>query len=276
MATIARGAKLGGGTNFNSGQTIDPSEVNTDFNTVYTEINGNLDDANIETATVPGAKSLRFTEISAPSSPSSNDIVVYGADDGAGVTRVHTKDASGNVLALGYTRLLGTGTQTATTGGVMASTAVGSVGTDADTSEKVLHTITVSANSVTTNGDTIAFTFIGATAANGNNKTIRLRVGGVAGTEVLSSGTVAANGRFWNVTGHAWRTAAATGICEVTITLNTDAGSPPVTVHRFTRLAITPTWADGTTIDVTGQNGTATANDVTCGFSKGQFLPAVT
>ena len=36
MGTIARGSKAGGGTNFNSGQTIDPAEVNTDFNTAYT------------------------------------------------------------------------------------------------------------------------------------------------------------------------------------------------------------------------------------------------
>ena len=42
MATIARTAKAGGGTNFNSGQTIDPDEVNTDFNTIVTEVNGNV------------------------------------------------------------------------------------------------------------------------------------------------------------------------------------------------------------------------------------------
>lgn len=101
MATIARTAKAGGGTNFNSGQTIDPDENNTDFNTLYTEVNGNLDDANVETGTIPGAKSLRFTEISAPSSPSSNDILVYAKDDGAGVTRLYTKDAAGTERAVG-------------------------------------------------------------------------------------------------------------------------------------------------------------------------------
>jgi hypothetical protein len=96
MATITRGAKAGGGTNFNSGQTIDPSENNADFNTLYTEVNGNLDDANIETATIPGAKSLRFTEISAPSSPSSNDLLVYAADLST-VTRIYMKDSAGGV-----------------------------------------------------------------------------------------------------------------------------------------------------------------------------------
>lgn len=99
MGTITRGAKAGGGTNFNSGQTIDPAEVNTDFNTIVTELNGLLDDGNLETATLPGAKSLRFTEISAPSSPSSNDLLVYAKDLG-GVSTLYTKDSAGTETAL--------------------------------------------------------------------------------------------------------------------------------------------------------------------------------
>ena len=47
MGTIARGTKAGGGTNLNSGQTADPAEVNTDFNTIYTEFNGNIANANV-------------------------------------------------------------------------------------------------------------------------------------------------------------------------------------------------------------------------------------
>ena len=82
MATIARGAKAGGGTNFNSGQTIDPAEVNTDFNTAYTEINGNLSAANILTGSLPGAKSLLFTGISAPSAPSSGSVLLYLSSTG--------------------------------------------------------------------------------------------------------------------------------------------------------------------------------------------------
>lgn len=50
MATIARGTKAGGGTNFNSGQTIDPAEVNTDLNTIYTEFNGNIENSNVKAA----------------------------------------------------------------------------------------------------------------------------------------------------------------------------------------------------------------------------------
>jgi hypothetical protein len=50
MGTITRGAKAGGGTDLNSGQTADPAEVNTDFNTIVTEINGNLENVNVKAA----------------------------------------------------------------------------------------------------------------------------------------------------------------------------------------------------------------------------------
>lgn len=101
MGTIARGAKAGGGTNFNPGQTIASDEVNDDLNTIVTEVNGLLDDANIETATIPGAKSLRFTEIAAPSSPSTDQILLYAFDNG-GTTELRTKDSAGNVVSLAF------------------------------------------------------------------------------------------------------------------------------------------------------------------------------
>jgi hypothetical protein len=100
MGTIARVTKAGGGTNFNSGQTIDPAEVNNDFNAVYTEINGLLDDGNIETATIPGAKSLRFTEIASPSNPSANDLLLF-AKDNSGTTRLRTLDSAGLETLIG-------------------------------------------------------------------------------------------------------------------------------------------------------------------------------
>ena len=100
MTTIARGSKAGGGTNLNVGQDADPDEVNTDLNTVYTLVNGQLDDGNIETATIPGAKSHRYTAISDPSTPSSGDLLVYGKTLGS-VVALYTKDSAGTVAALG-------------------------------------------------------------------------------------------------------------------------------------------------------------------------------
>ena len=80
MGTIARGAKAGGGTNYNTGQAISPTEVNDEQNDVFGVINGGLDDANIETGTIPGAKTLRFTEQTTPTVPASNDLLAYALD----------------------------------------------------------------------------------------------------------------------------------------------------------------------------------------------------
>lgn len=108
MGTIARGAKLGGGTNFNTGQLRASGEVNTDFNTAYAEINGLLDDANIETATIPGAKSLRFTDISVPSAPAADQALLYGVDlvygtpgGGTSTSRLEYRVSDGTRVSLG-------------------------------------------------------------------------------------------------------------------------------------------------------------------------------
>ena len=100
MGTIARGAKAGGGTNENAGQKIISGEVNTDFNTLYTEVNGLLDDANVETATMPGAKSFRFTEVTDPANPGADDILLYARDDSTR-TRLIARDSAGNLSVIG-------------------------------------------------------------------------------------------------------------------------------------------------------------------------------
>ena len=60
MGTIARGTKAGGGTNFNSGQTIDPAENNTDHNTMYTEFNGNIENVNVKAAAAIASSKIAF------------------------------------------------------------------------------------------------------------------------------------------------------------------------------------------------------------------------
>lgn len=48
MGTIARGAKAAGGTNFSTGKgTILSGEVDNDFNTIYSDYNGNITNFNI-------------------------------------------------------------------------------------------------------------------------------------------------------------------------------------------------------------------------------------
>jgi hypothetical protein len=99
MGTIARGAKSGGGTSFNPGQSIVSAEVDADFDTIVNEMNGLLDDGNIQTATLPGAKSLRFTEIAAPATPAAEDLVLYAFDQ-SGTTSLMAKDSAGGVMDL--------------------------------------------------------------------------------------------------------------------------------------------------------------------------------
>jgi len=54
--TITRGTKAAGGTDFSTG-VISASEVNTDFNTIYNEFNGNIDTDNIDaSAAIPLSK----------------------------------------------------------------------------------------------------------------------------------------------------------------------------------------------------------------------------
>ena len=56
MGTVARGAKRGGGTDFSDSTVAEASEVNTDFNTLYTEVNGALDEDNISgSAQIPNS-----------------------------------------------------------------------------------------------------------------------------------------------------------------------------------------------------------------------------
>ena len=48
MGTITRGTKAAGGTDFVDNTDALASEVNTDFNTVYAEFNGNIADVNVD------------------------------------------------------------------------------------------------------------------------------------------------------------------------------------------------------------------------------------
>jgi hypothetical protein len=49
MATISRGAKAAGGTDFTANTDALAAEVNTDFNTIYNDYNGNITNANVAT-----------------------------------------------------------------------------------------------------------------------------------------------------------------------------------------------------------------------------------
>ena len=56
MGSVVRSTKSAGGTNFTSGTTILSAEINTDFNTIYTDYNGNIDENNLATDAVTSDK----------------------------------------------------------------------------------------------------------------------------------------------------------------------------------------------------------------------------
>jgi hypothetical protein len=58
MGTIVRGAKSTGGTDLATAGTVLAAELNTDFNTIVTEINGNLTAANISSSAAIPSSSL--------------------------------------------------------------------------------------------------------------------------------------------------------------------------------------------------------------------------
>lgn len=79
MAVIARGVKAGTGTTaFGSGTTALSAEVNTDFNTVYSLVNGNIDNANIKAAAGIESSKLSLSSI-AQNVSITGDVAISGS-----------------------------------------------------------------------------------------------------------------------------------------------------------------------------------------------------
>jgi hypothetical protein len=129
----------------------------------------------------------------------------------------------------------------------------GTAGTTAVITEETLLTYTLPASSLTQDGRGVRIRAWGTTAANANLKTIKLKFGA---TNVLDTGAVASNGETWYFEADVYRTGAATQ----------DAiGKPYFYVAAINGGQITnpaETLSAGFAIVVSGQNGTATANDI--------------
>lgn len=126
-------------------------------------------------------------------------------------------------------------------------------GTAADTNETDLWTYTLPANTLNADGKAIRITAWGTTGATANNKTIRLKFG--AGTP-RTHGPTAANNVGWVITVIVVRTGASTQLSTGTgIFSEVSPGTQVVgSLAEDTATAIT--------IKVTGQNGTAAADDI--------------
>lgn len=111
------------------------------------------------------------------------------------------------VLAMGSTVTPGTGTAVASVGGVLHVNTTSQATTG--TSEEVLATYTLPANTLSASGKAIRVTAWGTSAANGNTKIVRIRFGGIGGTQT-SAVTWTGSGSAWKQVTEIIRTGATT------------------------------------------------------------------
>ena len=180
---------------------------------------------------------------------------------GAGGVSLAAEHASGDMrlYARGTTkRATFDGDQVALTGGApgtyrLAGMLAGSVdltnnGTDANTSEKTLRTYTLPGGTLKTDHQLIRILVWGALGPTNNNRTIRVKFGSTTVHQTIFGGA-SANAGKWTRETAIIRTGAAT---QQSFGLN-----------QRDRTSPTETLSQDVTITVTGQNGTAVANDVT-------------
>lgn len=132
-----------------------------------------------------------------------------------------------------------------------------SVGTDADTAEKTLYSFTVPASTLGANGQSLELRAFGECAANSNTKTLRVKFG----STTIQNRTLANAGTSeFQIVATVIRTGAATQKCFAEIRY-LDQNS---TLTDITAQYATAAETLSGTVDfvVTGQNGSASANDL--------------
>lgn len=129
-------------------------------------------------------------------------------------------------------------------------------GTTAVTSEETLATYSVTAGYVANDGEAIRITASGTFAANGNTKTVKVKFGG--NTYVTNAATTAPNGLSWSAVVTIFRSGSTSAIGSGYILVD---GEPAENVN-IQKGGIT--WANANNVLITGQNGTAAANDIVC------------
>lgn len=225
MATVTKP------TTFTSGTTIVASEVNDDFDTIYNEFNGNVDNANLKAAAAIAYSKLALTG------------AILAADLTSGIAPA---------LGAATTVDMGTGAGDAKVVGV-ANVNVTAAGTGANTTETDLISYSLPANSLSANGKAVRIYAWGTTTAAAANRLVKLYFG--AGTVV--TGTVSINAvTVWQIAATVVRTGATTQLLSGYFADNA--------ASTFLPLSGTPTetLTGAVTIKVTGTNGTAVANQV--------------
>ena len=157
---------------------------------------------------------------------------------------------NGNI-ATSPTFQAGTGTGVFAPAGVLSVNTT-STGNGADTTEDTLMSFSLPAKTLTaTDGKGIKIRAWGTTAANSDNKTMRLYFG----SEVVATPTAATNNKNWELELEVYRTGSSTQVVVGKGQVDTTVVTP-----YFATGAETDTSA--ITIKVTGQAGTGNANDI--------------
>lgn len=138
-----------------------------------------------------------------------------------------------------------------------------SASTTAVITEETLQTRTLPANSFTKPGKKLKFQAWGTTANNANTKTLRVKFGS---TTIFSRNMTTSAANNWSVEGYIIETGSNAQTYVITSVWD---GSTQVTPSRGTS---TQTTSSPITFSVTGQNGTASAGDITC---SGLILEAI-
>lgn len=127
-------------------------------------------------------------------------------------------------------------------------------GNGADTTDDTLQSLTIPANYFTAPGQTIRITATGTTAANGNNKQIKIKSGA---TTLMTSGTLTTNNGSWRMQLDIQNLASNSQ--------NVSGQGISGTTVWTTSAAQTLTTTAAITINITGASGTTgAANDVVC------------
>lgn len=138
--------------------------------------------------------------------------------------------------------------------GGVSSLQTTSTGNGADTTEDVLQTYNLPANTFGASGaKLVRITATGHTAANADNKTVRLYFG----SEVIATPTAATNNKGWWLQLEVTRTGASTQRVTGCGQVDTTSVTPLSATGAETETA-------AITIKCTGQAGTGNANDILC------------
>ena len=168
----------------------------------------------------------------------SNSVVTADITD-ANVTTAKIADANVTLAKLGST-------------GKLAS-AYADAGTPASTVETTLFTTTLAASQLAADGESVRMVAYGTTAANTNNKTIKVYLG--ASGIAQNSTTTAPNGKNFKIVADVTRSGGTSSVEHVSIEFDGVAAEIDLSKAGTT-------WSNTNALAITGTNGTSSANDI--------------